>query len=209
MSLHCVTGPMKSSKSSTLLSRVNTFGDVNTVESLVINHILDTRDVQSGISSHSSMYKGIGRLAFIKTDKLSSVDVTNYTNIGIDEVQFFMEDDLMNTVEKWVANGKHIICSGLDGNVKMAKFGHIADLLPMAETFVKLNAICDVCRAEVLIVGGQITPMNQTPAAFTRKLIPDDKIIDVGGKEKYLSVCRKHFHSELNNDIINFLSKND
>lgn len=192
MSLDVVCGPMKSSKSSTLLQKLNTFSDINTDKSLVINHALDTRNVKKGISSHSSLYDGIGNLDFISCHLLANVNVTKHTNIGIDEVQFFEKDDLINTVKYWLSIGKHLVCSGLDGDATMQPFGHIASLLHMSNTFVKLNAICDVCRMELIEQGIQITPLNQTPAPFTKKIIPNDVLVDVGGSDIYLSVCRKH-----------------
>lgn len=192
MSLDVYCGPMKSGKSQTLLNRMNTLSDVNQCAGLIINHCLDIRNVKMGMSSHSSLFNGIGRLNFTSSSRLATIDVTNYTSIGIDEVQFFELEDLVLTVKLWISLGKHIICSGLDGDSNMNTFGHIAALLPISDSFIKLNAICDVCKMHLSIAGEKITPLNQTPAPFTKKIIQNDDLIDIGGSDKYLSVCRKH-----------------
>lgn len=195
MSLDVICGPMKSGKSQTLLQKINKLSDVNQCKALVINHCFDVRNVKMGISSHSSLFNGIGNLDFISTSRLATVDVTNYISIGIDEAQFFEKEDLLLTIQLWISLGKHVICSGLDGNSNMNAFGYIALLLPISDTFIKLNAICDLCKIDLNIAGEKVTPLNQTLAPFTKKIVQDDNLIDIGGDDKYLSVCRKHHHS--------------
>ncbi len=74
----------------------------------------------------------------------------------------------------------------------MNQFGYISKLLPMADKFVKLNAVCVLCNKELTDRGESITPMNITPAPFTKKITEDTTLIDIGGADKYIAVCRKH-----------------
>ena len=74
----------------------------------------------------------------------------------------------------------------------MNPFGYISKLLPIADNFVKLNAICTVCTQDIINKGEKVTPTNVTPAPFTKKIIEGNDLIDVGGKDKYIAVCRKH-----------------
>lgn len=193
MSLQVFTGPMYSNKTSRMVGEISKLSDITDSKVLIINHQLDTRN-GSQISSHSSLYKGLSaKMDTISTSKLASVDVSNYTIIGLDETNFFDDEtDLVNTIKLWISQDKHIICAGLDGDANMNPFGYISKLLPMADTFTKLNAICTVCTNELKSRGEKITPTNVTPAPFTKKITQNNDLIDVGGKDKYIAVCRKH-----------------
>lgn len=193
MSLHVECGPMKSNKSSNLINKLTTYADVNKCKVLIINHMLDTRNLNKGISCHSSLYQGLSnKLNCLTTNKLASVNVDDYHMIGVDEVQFFDdEEDLVSTIKCWLQHGKHIRCSGLDGTFEKKAFGYLHRLLPLSDTFTKLNAICDLCTQELLENNIQINPMNQVPAPFTKKISGSQNVIEIGD-DKYLSVCRKH-----------------
>lgn len=194
MSLQIFCGPMYSSKTRSMIEEINRFSDISFQKVLIINHHYDNRDIKHIVSSHSSIYKGLSNNIDTKsTGKLSQIDVSPYTVIGIDEVNFFEEQDLLNTIKLWLSLDKHIICSGLDGDIHMNPFGYISKLLPMADKFVKLRAVCHLCVKELMDKNILITPFNTTPAPFTKKLIHDDKLIDIGGHDKYIAVCRKHF----------------
>ena len=193
MSLQVFTGPMYSEKTKNMISVVSKLSDITDSKVLIINHQLDTRN-GSQISSHSSLYKGLSdKMDTISTSTLSSVDVSNYTVIGLDETNFFDDEaDLVNTIKLWISQDKHIICAGLDGDSNMNPFGYISKLLPIADHFVKLNAICTICTQDIINKGEKVTPTNVTPAPFTKKIIEGNDLIDVGGKDKYIAVCRKH-----------------
>lgn len=191
MSLAVFTGPMFSGKSSKMLKKVTKYADISDEHTcIVINHGTDTRDRQHIVSSHSSQYKGLSeKIDVVSTTVLAEVDVKNYHVIGIDEVQLF--PDLFATVKTWVDSGKHVICAGLDGNFKMERWGNVADLLPIADTFVKLSAVCSLCIAENR---GKMLSLDNIPlAAFTGKIGGDPtKILEIGGSETYRPCCRKH-----------------
>lgn len=74
----------------------------------------------------------------------------------------------------------------------MNKFGHISELVHLADKFEKLTAVCTLCIAEITARGEIITPCNIVPAPFTKKIVNGDDQIDIGGSEKYIAVCRKH-----------------
>jgi thymidine kinase len=97
----------------------------------------------------------------------------DYDVIGIDEGQFF--GDLVSFCETAASNGKTVIVAGLDGDFKAAPFGTICDLLPLAEKFDKICAVCTESGRD---------------AAFTRRNTRDTAIEIVGGAEMYDSTCR-------------------
>ena len=63
------------------------------------------------------------------------------------------------------------------------------NLIPLAESVTKLNAVCMLCYKD---------------AAFTKRLGSETQVEVIGGAEKYISVCRQCFiepvaqHSQLN-----------
>lgn len=192
MSLFVFTGGMFCGKTTKLLQEVGKFSDLSEKnKALIINNSIDIRNQQHIVSSHSSLYKGLNdKIEVISVLLLSNVNVDKYSVIGIDEANFF--DDLVPVVQKWLTMKKNIICVGLDGDYKMEKFGHISELLPISDSFIKLTAICSECLSEILNKGENITPFNMTPAPFTVKIKKNDQLIDIGGNDKYAPVCRKH-----------------
>lgn len=64
--------------------------------------------------------------------------------------------------------------------VPLQPFGQILELVPCAESVVKLKAVCMVCYRE---------------AAFTKRLGSETAVEVIGGMDKYMAVCRSCFHS--------------
>lgn len=121
----------------------------------------------------------------------------SYDVVGIDEGQFF--DDLHAFCRRQ-AQRRYVIVAGLDSDFCMEPFGHVSALVAISESFVKVSAVCRACRAEA--------PPNGNPchAHFTRRIAPArplgvsggdtkrDDVVDIGGREKYEAVCRRHHH---------------
>jgi len=104
--------------------------------------------------------------------------------VVIDEAQFF--DDLYDFCEHAVnVDGKRVQVFGLDGTARREAFGQVARLCPIAETFVKLNALCGVC-------------MDGTPAPFTAAIQPFEGDVQIGGSDIYMAVCRRHHREHTN-----------
>src|SRR4051812_22945238 len=102
------------------------------------------------------------------------------TVVGIDEVQFF-DADIVGVVRALVADGRRVICAGLDLAFRGEPFGPVPVLLALAERVDKLEAICVVCgepatRTQRIVNGG--------PAFY------DEPIIVVGAREAYEARCR-------------------
>lgn len=192
MSLRVYVGPMFSSKTTRLIQEITKYSDIYNDRPIIINHTFDDRDGGNVISSHSSQYRGLSdKIDVVATDKLSKVNVDAHLVIGIDEISFF--NDLYETVSVWVEQGKHIICAGLDGNIEMKHFGQVRDLLPIADEFVKLTAVCSLCLKEKVNSTVVMMPFDITAAPFTAKIGGDaGKLIESGGADKYIAVCRKH-----------------
>lgn len=178
--LDIIIGCMFSGKTSELIKRINKAKLIYDEDILVINHISDNRyGIEDGIYSHDRFFN-----SSVKCLNLHEVINTPSFNkakaIFIDEAQFF--DDLHSFVFHCVERlNKWVTICGLDGDYKREKFGHIIDLIPLADSVSKIKALCLRCK-------------DGTEALFSKKINTiDDYIIDVGEKEKYESVCRYHY----------------
>jgi len=100
--------------------------------------------------------------------------------IVIEEAQFFK--GLPTFCEYMIQTGHHVVLVGLDGDAHQQPFREILDCIPWANSVTKLNALCCVCR-------------DGTEAPYTRYKPESNQSttqVDVGGAEKYESVCVRH-----------------
>ena len=185
---------MMSNKTSSLIRELVVDASIG-LNVLYINHKLDDRS-PAIISTHNPMLKldcDLTTIKFTKTDKLASVDISQYDVVGIDEAQFF--SDLYSTVREWVdTTSKKFVIVGLDGTSNREKFGQILDLIPLCDTITKLTAYCKRCANQ--------TPRKLVKAPFTHRFSTDVSVICVGGADLYEPVCRPCY-LQLN------ISKND
>lgn len=148
---------------------------------LYINSDKDTRSNES-FSTHNCT---IGKIPFnsVKISLLSDIDISKYDVIAIDEASFF--PDLKNNVLNWVEKqNKILIVAGLNGDYMRQPFGQINDLIPYCDSITKLTAFCINCKRKKNIIKS---------AHFTKRLLPCDEKILIGGKDLYMPVCRNCF----------------
>ena len=102
--------------------------------------------------------------------------------IIVEEGQFF--DDLYEFVLKAVErDGKHVVVAGLDGDCFRKPFGQILDLIPLADRVTKLTSFCKICA-------------DGTIGLFTFRKTKSKEVVEVGGPEAYMPLCRKHYLNE-------------
>jgi len=178
--LELIIGNMFSGKSTELIRRINREKSINK-KILVINYISDNRYSTNSIATHDN-----AKVLSLKLEKLSDISIdmiNNFDSFFIDEGQFF--SDLYKVVTSLVdIYDKHVVISGLDGDFTRSTFGQIISLIPICDKIDKLTAYCNTCK-------------DGTPAPFTKKCKGNnsDAVIDIGGIEKYIPVCRKHYLS--------------
>lgn len=172
-SIQMIIGPMFAGKSTELLRRIKRY-EVAKKKCLLIKYINDDRYSKDCISTHDKQ-----TVFALPCDKLSMAShlVKDYEVIGIDEGQFF--PDLVSFSEDAANMGKVVIVSALDGTFQRKSFGKVLELIPLAESVIKLNAVCMVCCND---------------ASFTARTVEEKKTELIGGAESYKSVCRKCFH---------------
>ena len=129
--LHLTLGCMFSGKTTTL------------IETAAIGQclVLDYDTIHKPIPYSSHIYSHDAKcISCIKVHDLSKIDITIFDSILINEAQFFsgLKKFIMNALE----DGKHVYVFGLDGDFKQEVFGEMVELIPMADSYVKLYARC-------------------------------------------------------------------
>ena len=149
---------------------------------LVLKHSCDTRyGENTGMFTHDADAALVDcipaerLLPLLDQQRFRSAQV-----IEIEEAQFF--EDLYDFCRIAVDDHeKQVYVFGLDGMATREPFGQMTSLCPIADSFKKLPALCQMCK-------------NGTKAPFTVALttIPDSGVL-IGGTETYAAVCRHHY----------------
>jgi thymidine kinase len=200
-------GSMRSGKSSYVALKIAKLSDEG-FKCLFVNHSLDERDNSMNINTDGSFSRH-GKTSFklskdiqhVKVDALSSLDVSQYQVIGVDECQFFGEE-MVSTIKKWV-NDEHkiVFCSGLDGDIHKNIFGHLLKLIPEADCVTKQNADCLHCQQELQDKNLNHFYVLNLKAPFSALMSTskpeksdsgESSQIRIGGSDIYTSVCRYH-----------------
>ena len=179
MSLTLVIGPMFSGKSSYLLSSIRKYREIDwsiyiitssfdkryTSETRIVNHNQESCNADTAVE----------KLSDVSTNK----EYLESKVVIIEEAQFYPDlvDFVLEAVEVY---DKHVIVAGLDGDASRKPFGKLLELIPYADTIIKLKALCKICN-------------DGTEALFTSKKVHDYTTVDIGGSDKYEALCRKHF----------------
>lgn len=172
-----IIGPMFSGKTTELIRRLSKYKSIDK-NVFVIGHSLDKRYVSGNeICTHDKK-----KIQCFKTNRLNEIlQLKEYKEadvIGIDEAQFFKNiRQFILSIER---HNKVLIIAGLDGNFKREPFCEIVNIIPLCDSVLKLNSMCSIKK-------------DGTPAIFSKKIKKSDTIIEVGGKEIYIPVCRESY----------------
>jgi thymidine kinase len=176
-----IMGPMFAGKTSTLISELTRYVDLD-IPVVYINSSDDTRGDK--FSTHNSSLNQVSdKIVMLKTKNLMGIQQDEwmvYDVIAIDESQFF--GDLVQFVKTCLSLGKIIYVAGLDGDTEQRIFGEMVYLIPYATEVRKLNAVCEICMKDKRIISAPFT---------IRKTISKEKKI-IGGKDIYIPVCPAH-----------------
>ncbi|KAF8046058.1 hypothetical protein N665_4069s0001 [Sinapis alba] len=191
-----IAGPVRfmlswvfSGKSTSLLRRIKS--EISAGRSVaMVKSSKDTRYAKDSVVTHD----GIGFPCWALPDLMSFPEIfgqdayAKLDVIGVDEAQFF--GDLYEFCCKVADDdGKTVIVAGLDGDYLRRSFGAVLDIIPLADSVIKLTARCEVC--------GQ-------KAFFTLRKTCDTRTELIGGADVYMPVCRKHY---INNQVVIIPSK--
>lgn len=177
--LQLILGPMSSGKTTELKRRLQVASVYRTV--LAVNTKKDTRYGSEGIITHDQQVYPALRISSVE-ELRSNPQYQAAQVVGIDEANFFkglkefILEEINNTTKSF------IIC-GLNGDRDMNLFGSIHEFVSHADTIDLYQAICIECA-------------DGTLAPFTINIVALEGQENVGGTDKYVSVCRQH-HREI------------
>ncbi|GBN35702.1 Thymidine kinase, cytosolic, partial [Araneus ventricosus] len=137
--IQIIFGPMFSGKTTELIRRLRKYQIANH-KCLIIKYSHDTRYSEKEISTHDRQ-----TLDAISVATLSHLknQAENYSVIGIDEGQFF--PDVVVFSEEMANIGKIVIVAALDGTYQRKGFSNTLQLVPLAESVIKLTSVCMLC----------------------------------------------------------------
>lgn len=175
--LEIAVGSMFSGKTEWIINVYNKYIELDNYKILVINNLLDIRYSKDEVVSHSGYRIPCFRIKELKnlfSDK--NINLDDYNVILINEAQFF--EDLLPFVSNMLERNKNVYVSGLDGDFRQNKFGHILDLIPLSDSIIKLKANCMNCKKEKC-------------AIFSHRIDnTDNNQTLIGADESYIAVCR-------------------
>ncbi|MCD7034688.1 thymidine kinase [Metabacillus sp. GX 13764] len=177
--LEVICGSMFSGKSEELIRRVRR-AQYAKQNIKVFKPSIDNRYSEEEVVSHNGttiMGMPVAASIEILSHVTDEVDL-----VAIDEVQFF-DEDVLEVVSRLADHGHRVIVAGLDQDFRGEPFGIMPNLMAVAETVTKLQAVCSVCGSPASRTQRLI---NGKPASY------DDPIILVGASESYEPRCRHH-----------------
>ncbi|HSR91317.1 MAG TPA: thymidine kinase [Gemmatimonadales bacterium] len=179
--IEVISGVMFSGKSEELIRRVR-------------RAIIARRRVQVFKSHFDTRYGGLYSVASHDGRELEATPVDSAAEIfrlvrpdtelvAVDEAQF-LDPEVVMVATALAARGVRVIVAGTDTDFRGEPFGSMGNLMAVAETVDKLQAICVIC--------GDLATRNQRlvdgkPARY------DSPTIMIGGRESYEARCR-HCH---------------
>jgi thymidine kinase len=180
--IELIIGPMFSGKTNKLITRYNQIKETILKQKhpelqllLTINYNLDIRYGTNKIVSHDG--NAIDCLAI---NKLSELQIEpNFTQLRQSKYIFINEAQFFGDLKEWVIEqvdkyNKHIILCGLDSDFKRERFGDLLDIIPHANSIVKLNGTCSKCN---------------NPSIYTHRVTQEIEQ-EIIGTTNYIPVCR-------------------
>ena len=142
--IEVITGCMFSGKSEELVRRLRR-ALIGRKKVIAFKPVIDDRYHASKIGSHIGTF--FEAHAVPDSAHISSV-LDGHDVVGIDEVQFF-DESIVELCEILANEGVRVIVAGLDLDSANKPFGTIVpSLMCLAESVLKLNAVCVVCGEE-------------------------------------------------------------
>jgi thymidine kinase len=169
--IEVITGSMFSGKTEELIRRVRRTQYAQQ-KCQVFKPEIDNRYETEYIVSHNKAKTASVR---VKTAQQILQQVDEDTEVvAIDEVQFF-DRAILDVCTRLADSGRRVIVAGLDQDYRGLPFGHMPELLAIAEYVTKNLAICVKCG---------------NPANRTQRLGGGSQTVLVGADEIYEARCR-------------------
>lgn len=180
---------MNAGKSTTLLQSAFNYKEKG-MNSLIFTAAIDTRYGEGKVSSRIGIAAD-AQLFTPEYDFLARISDAHKENklhcILIDESQFLTKEQVYQLTEVVDRLNIPVLCYGLRTDFRSELFSGSQYLLAWADKLIELKTICH-CGKKAIMVIRQDEHGNP---------IADGDQVEIGGNERYVSVCRKHFKEAL------------
>ena len=183
---------MNAGKSTVLLQASHNYGERG-MKTMLFTAELDNRSKVGNISSRiglsekASTFNNDDNLFYsverrLKKDKISCVFV--------DEAQFLTEKQVWELSDVVEILNIPVMCFGLRTDFQGKLFEGSSSLLAIADELKEIKTICHCGKKANMVVR----------VDSNGKVLKEGAQIEIGGNEKYISLCRKHWKNEMENN---------
>ncbi|MFQ5564030.1 MAG: thymidine kinase [Parvularculaceae bacterium] len=190
--LYFVYSAMNAGKSTTLLQASFNYRERG-MRTVQFTAAIDDR-VKTGTIASRIGLEGDAMMFDEDTDLRAAIEAAHRDDpvacVFIDEAQFMSKDHVFQLAEVVDNLGIPVICYGLRTDFRADLFEGSRWLLALADEIRELKTICEC---------GSKATMNLRVDADGRA-VREGESIEIGGDDRYVPLCRKHFFERVRND---------
>ena len=183
---------MNAGKSTVLLQASHNYGERG-MKTMLFTAELDNRSKVGNISSRiglsekASTFNNDDNLFSSVEERLSKDKISC---VFVDEAQFLTEKQVWELSDVVEILNIPVMCFGLRTDFQGKLFEGSSSLLAIADELKEIKTICHCGKKANMVVR----------VDSNGKVLKEGAQIEIGGNEKYISLCRKHWKNEMENN---------
>ena len=183
---------MNAGKSTVLLQASRNYGERG-MKTMLFTAELDNRSKVGNISSRIGLSEKAS--TFNNDDNLFSsvqerLNIDKISCVFVDEAQFLTEKQVWELSDVVEILNIPVMCFGLRTDFQGKLFEGSSSLLAIADELKEIKTICHCGKKANMVVR----------VDSNGKVLKEGAQIEIGGNEKYISLCRKHWKNEMENN---------
>ena len=183
---------MNAGKSTVLLQASHNYGERG-MKTMLFTAELDNRSKVGNISSRIGLSEKAS--TFNNDDNLFSsvqerLNMDKISCVFVDEAQFLTEKQVWELSDVVEILNIPVMCFGLRTDFQGKLFEGSSSLLAIADELKEIKTICHCGKKANMVVR----------VDSNGKVLKEGAQIEIGGNEKYISLCRKHWKNEMENN---------
>ena len=183
---------MNAGKSTVLLQASHNYGERG-MKTMLFTAELDNRSKVGNISSRIGLSEKAS--TFNNDDNLFSsvqerLNIDKISCVFVDEAQFLTDKQVWELSDVVEILKVPVMCFGLRTDFQGKLFEGSSALLAIADELKEIKTICHCGKKANMVVR----------VDSNGKVLKEGAQIEIGGNEKYISLCRKHWKNEMENN---------
>ena len=183
---------MNAGKSTVLLQASHNYGERG-MKTMLFTAELDNRSKVGNISSRIGLSEKAS--TFNNDDNLFSsvqerLNIDKISCVFVDEAQFLTEKQVWELSDVVEILNIPVMCFGLRTDFQGKLFEGSSSLLAIADELKEIKTICHCGKKANMVVR----------VDSNGEVLKEGAQIEIGGNEKYISLCRKHWKNEMENN---------